>query len=114
VNTVIRTVPANPAEEVMHQRLIDIAQKTGEHRNERISKSLTRIPPTLVWLVNLMAAALLLLVFVYPFHHWLTGASCFVLLTLVLFFANLVMTDTDNPFQGVCNVSPQPFSDLMI
>ena len=61
-----------------------------------------------------MAAALLLLVFVYPFHHWLTGASCFVLLTLVLFFANLVMTDTDNPFQGVCNVSPQPFSDLMI
>jgi len=25
-----------------------------------------------------------------------------------------VMTDTDNPFQGVCNVSPKPFSDLMI
>jgi len=113
VNIVIRTVPANPAEEILHQGLVELARKAGEHRDERISKSLTRIPPTLVWLVSMMAAALLLLVFVYPFHHSLVGASCLILLALVLFFANLVMTDTDNPFQGVCNVSPQPFSDLM-
>jgi hypothetical protein len=113
VNTVIRTVPANPAEEILHQGLVEIARKAGEHRDDRVAKSLTRIPPTLVWLVSLMAATLLLLVFVYPFHHALVGASCFVLLALVLFFANLVMTDTDNPFEGVCNVSPQPFSDLL-
>jgi len=113
LNTVIRTVPANPAEEILHAGLVELARKAGEHRDERISKSLTRIPPTLVWLVSMMAAALLLLVFVYPFHHSLVGASCFILLALVLFFANLVMTDTDNPFQGVCNVNPQPFSDLM-
>jgi hypothetical protein len=37
---------------------------------------------------------------------------CFLLLGVVLFVANLVMTDTDNPFQGVYNISPKPFSDL--
>jgi hypothetical protein len=61
-----------------------------------------------------MAVALLLLIFVYPFHHGLAGGACFALIALVLFFANLVMTDTDNPFKGVCNVSPQPFSDLLL
>jgi hypothetical protein len=114
INTVIQTVPSNPTEGVIHQSLIDIARKAGEHRDDRITKSLTRIPPTLVWLVNTMAVALLLLIFVYPFHHGLAGAACFALIAIVLFFANLVMTDTDNPFKGVCNVSPQPFSDLLL
>jgi len=113
MNAVIRTVPAGAAEEAVYQRMIDLARKTGEHRDERITKSLTRIPPTLVRLVNTMAAVLLLLAFVYPFHHWLAGACCFVLVALVLFSANLVMTDTDNPFKGICNVSPQPFADLV-
>ena len=63
VNTVIRTVPANPAEEILRQGLIELARKAGEHRDDGVAKSLTRIPPpTVVWLVSLMAAALLLLV----------------------------------------------------
>jgi hypothetical protein len=60
-----------------------------------------------------MAAALLLLVFFYPFHSWTVGAYCFVALGLILYLSNLVMTDTDNPFDGVFNVSSQPFSDLL-
>jgi hypothetical protein len=114
MEAVIKTLPAGPAEDLLHQRLIDIARKTGEHRDERVTKSLTRIPATLVKLVDTMAATLALLVFVYPFHHWLVGVSCFVILSVVLFLANLVMEDTDNPFDGVCNVSPQPFSDLRL
>ncbi len=112
LNAVIRSAPADEAQQLIHSRLIDIARKAGEHRDERIAKSLTRVPPTLVQLVRTMAVALLLLVFAYPFHHWLTGAACFVLFTLVLFFANLVMTDTDNPFEGVCNISNEPFVEL--
>lgn len=112
MNAVIRAAPANPAEEQMQARLIDIARRAGEHRDDRIAKSLTQIPATLVWLVNTMAIALLVLVFVYPFHHGLIGFSCFTLIAVVLFGANLVMTDTDNPFSGMCNVSPQPFLDL--
>jgi hypothetical protein len=52
-------------------------------------------------------------VFVYPFRHWLAGLACFSLLALVIFLANLVMRDTDNPFNGIWNVSSKPFSDLL-
>lgn len=113
VDAVVHIVPATPAQEVMHARLIEIARRTGEHRDDRIAKSLTQIPPTLIRLVDTMASALLLLVFVYPFHHWLAGLACFGLLALVLFLANLVMRDTDNPFNGIWNVSSKPFSDLL-
>jgi hypothetical protein len=114
MNTVIRAVPTNPAEEQMHARLIDIVRRAGEHRDDRIAKSLTQIPPTLVRLVNGMALALLLLVFVYPFHRGLIGFSCFVLLTGVLFGANIVMMDMDNPFKGLHNVSPEAFLNLTV
>jgi hypothetical protein len=112
MNAVIGAVPANPSEEQMHARLIDIVRAAGEHRDDRIAKSLTQIPPTLVRLVNAMALALLLLVFVYPFHSGLIGFSCFILLAAILFGANLVMMDMDNPFKGLHNVSPESFSDL--
>ncbi len=108
----IRTAPANPEETMIQQRLIDIAREAGEHRDERITKSLTRIPPTLMGFVNAMSAALLVMVFVYPFHNSFAGAACFVLVATVLIFANIVMTDLDNPFNGVYNVSSEPFSRL--
>jgi hypothetical protein len=114
MNAVIRAVPANPAEEQMHARLIDIARRSSEHRDDRIAKSLTQIPSTLVRLVNAMAIAMLLLVFVYPFRHWPIGFSCFALFAGVLSGANLVMMDMDNPFKGVYNVSPGEFSDLTV
>ena len=113
MDTVLRTVPT-AAEYDVHQRLVDIIRKAGEHRDERIAKSLTRIPPTLERLVFTMAGVLLLLVFVYPFHHPAAGFVCFLLVALVLFLARVVMTDTDNPFEGVCNVSPQPFGELAL
>jgi len=34
------------------------------------------------------------------------------MLVAIVLFSNLVMTHTDNPFDGVFNVSPQPFADL--
>ena len=36
-----------------------------------------------------------------------------MLVAAVLILANIVMTDLDNPFNGVYNVSPEPFSRLM-
>jgi hypothetical protein len=101
MTVVIRTVPGNPEEAAIHQRLIDISREAGEHRDERITKSLTRIPPTLMGFVNALSIALLVLVFVYPFNHPFAGAACFVLVATVLIFANIVMTDLDNPFNGV-------------
>jgi len=112
LDAVLRIVPANADESAIHQRLIDIAREAGEHRDERLTKSLTQIPVTLIHLVHTMAIGLLLLLFFYPFHSWIAGLCCFALVALVLFLANLVMTDTDNPFKGVYNVSPKPFAEL--
>jgi hypothetical protein len=114
VNSVVEAVPLSETEQQMHARVIDMAQKTSECRDERVAKSLTRIPPTLAGLVNTIAGVLLLLVFVYPFRYWYTGACCFTLVAAVLFLANFVMMDTDNPLKGVWNVSPRPFSDLKL
>jgi VIT1/CCC1 family predicted Fe2+/Mn2+ transporter len=112
MTVVIRNIPANALEEAIQQRLIDIAREAGEHRDERITKSLTRIPPTLMGFVHAISAALGALVFVYPFHHRWAGTACFTLVAAVLILANIVMTDLDNPFNGVYNVSSEPFSRL--
>jgi hypothetical protein len=114
VKTAIEIAPQNDAEWAMRVRLIDIVQEAGQRRGERVAKSLTRIPPTLAALVNTIAAVLLTLVFIYPFHHWLTGTVCFVVIAVVLFLANFVMMDNDNPLKGVWNVSPKPFSELKL
>jgi hypothetical protein len=112
LNAVLHVAPISPEQNVVYQRLIDIAREAGEHRDERITKSLTQIPATLIHLVHTMAIALLLLVFFYPFHNWVAGMCCFLILGIILFLANLVMADMDNPFKGVYNVDPKPFSDL--
>ncbi len=114
LDAILRTVPASAEEGLVHQRLIDIGQQAGEHRDERVTKSLTKIPATLIHLVHTLAAALALLTFFYPFHQWVAGMCCFLLVAVVLFLANLVMTDTDNPFKGVYNVSPEAFSGLKV
>ena len=62
--------------------------------------------------VNAMSTALLVLVFVYSSHNPFAGAVCFVVVATVMILAN--MTDLDNPFNGVYNVSSEPFSRLTV
>jgi hypothetical protein len=69
----------------------------------------------------------------FPFsslgQHWLSGGMMgrsftkisgtrhtrlrSVPVAAILFFVDFVTMDTDNPFGGVCNVSPQPFAALL-
>ncbi len=114
LNAVTSATPKTESEQFVYTRLFDMLQRISERRDQRVAKSLTRIPPTLAGLVSAIAGVLLLLVFVYPFHYALTGAVCFALVAAVLFLADFVMTDTDNPLKGVWNVSPQPFADLRL
>ena len=114
INVVVETAPRNEAEQAIHVRLLDMVQKTSDRRDERIAKSLTRIPPTLAALVDTVAGVLVLLIFVYPFRFWVTGALSFTLAACVVWLANLVMMDTDNPLKGIWNVSPRPFADLKV
>ncbi|MDR3702217.1 MAG: DUF4239 domain-containing protein [Candidatus Sulfopaludibacter sp.] len=112
LTSVVESVPRTDEQRLIQARLIDSAQKAGERRHERVSKSLTRIPPTLAALVKTIAALLLLLVFVYPFRQWSTGACGLVMVAALLFLANLVMVDTDNPLKGIWNVSSAPFGAI--
>ena len=114
INVVVETKPRDEAEQAIYVRLLDMTQKTSDRRDERVAKSLTRIPPTLAALVNTVAGVLVLSIFVYPFRYWVTGALCFTLAACVIWLANLVMMDTDNPLKGIWNVSPQPFADLKL
>jgi hypothetical protein len=114
IHAVVETKPRNEAEQALLARLLDMAQKIGDRRDERVAKSLTRIPPTLAALVNVVAAMLVLSIFAYPFRYWVTGALCFTLTACVIWLANLVMMDTDNPLKGIWNVTPRPFADLKL
>jgi fatty acid desaturase len=114
INVVVEITPRNEGEQAIRVRLLDMVQKTSDRRDERVAKSLTRIPPTLAALVNTVAGVLVLLIFVYPFRYWVTGALCFTLAGGVIWLANLVMMDTDNPLKGIWNVSPQSFADLRL
>lgn len=112
LDSVAEAKAATETQKLIHARLIEMAQQTAACRNERVSKSMTRMPPTLSGLVRSVSAVLLLLIFVYPFESEAIGAACFVLASVVVFLANFVMLDTDNPIRGVWNVSPKPFAAL--
>jgi fatty acid desaturase len=84
----------------------------SRNRDERVAKSMTRIPPTLSGLVQMIAAVLWLLIYIYSFHNRSTGPLCYSVAALVLFIANFVMTDTDNPLKGLWNVRPDSFSEV--
>jgi hypothetical protein len=104
--------PQNPREQTLYARLLDLLDRAGTNRDQRIAKSLSRMPPTLIGLVRILATVLLFLVFVYPVSHWIVGLAIFIALSFVLFVAEFVVMDTDNPLKGVWNVKPQPFVDL--
>jgi Protein of unknown function (DUF4239) len=111
---VLELKPREEADRLLHAQLLDIVREAGRHREERVAKSLTRMPATLSGLVNTIALVLLLLVFVYPFHSVPAGMIAVALVAIVLFLANFCMMDTDNPFAGVWNVSNRPFHDLSV
>ncbi len=111
VNAVVtRIIPREDAtQRQVYRQLLSALERVSQSRDQRVAKSLTRIPQTLATLVNTMALTLVALVLVYPFRHPVGGFCLFVLLTFLLYLANHVMMDTDNPLKGTWNVSPQPF-----
>jgi hypothetical protein len=112
LDAVVEASPGNPTEQAVYVRLLDLAQRAGSIRDERVARSITRMPPTLAALVNTIASVLLLFVFAYPFVNQIVGAVCFGLVASVLFLANFVMMDTDNPLSGTFNISSRPFAEL--
>jgi hypothetical protein len=113
VSSVTEMNPENDSERILYQRLLDIANQASSHRDERLAVSVKRMPRTLLFFVTLSASTILFLLFFFPFHNWALGAASVAITTMLLYFANFVLTDLDNPFEGTWNVSSDPFAELV-
>jgi hypothetical protein len=113
VSSVTAANPEGETERLVYARLLEIANQASAHRDERLSLSVKRIPRTLLLFVTVTAFVILLLLFSFPFRSAPLGAGAIAITTALLFFAQFVLTDLDNPFEGTWNVSSQPFSVLL-
>jgi hypothetical protein len=113
ISSVTDAKPEDDHERTAHERLLEIANQASAHRDERIAISVKRIPRTLLLFVTLTALTILFLLFFYPFHNLALGLLSVAITTMLLFFANFVLTDLDNPFEGTWNVDVRPFNDLI-
>jgi hypothetical protein len=113
IASVAEAKPADETESRLYDRLLEIAHQASAHRDERIALSVKRIPRTLLLFVTLTAFTILFLLLFYPFHNLALGLVSIAITTMLLFFANFVLTDLDNPFEGTWNVESTPFNDLI-
>jgi hypothetical protein len=113
VSSVTEVKPEDDTERIVYQRLLEIANQASAHRDERLALSVKRMPQTLLLFVTLTAAMILFLLFFFPFRNVALGLVSIAIATMLLFFANFVLTDLDNPFEGTWNVSNTPFAELI-
>jgi hypothetical protein len=112
ISNVMDAKPEGESERTIYERLLEISNQASAHRDERLALSVKRIPRTLLVFVTLTAFTILFLLFFFPFHNLALGLVSVAITTMLLFFANFVLTDLDNPFEGTWNANSQPFYDL--
>ncbi|HXY78957.1 MAG TPA: hypothetical protein VEH47_09095 [Candidatus Acidoferrales bacterium] len=112
ISSVTEAKPADEAERTIHPQLLEIANQASAHRDERLALSAKRIPRTLLLFVTLTAVTILFLLLFYPFHNLALGLVSVAITSMLLFLANFVLTDLDNPFEGTWNVNNRAFDDL--
>jgi hypothetical protein len=105
--------PEDDNERILYQQLLDIAKQASSHRDERLALSAKRMPGTLLVFVTLTASMILFLLFFFPFRNVGMGLVSVAITTMLLYFANFVLTDLDNPFEGTWNVGSEPFAELV-
>jgi hypothetical protein len=103
----------NEKERILYERLLDIVNQASSHRDERLAISAKRMPRTLLFFVTLTASTILFLLLFFPFRNVALGAVSVAITTMLLYFANFVLRDLDNPFEGTWNVNAQPFAELV-
>jgi hypothetical protein len=113
ISSVTEVKPEDDTERILYQGLLEIANQASVHRDERLALSVKRMPQTLAAFVTLTAAMILFLLFFFPFGNIVLGLVSIAITTMLLFFANFVLTDLDNPFEGTWNVGSEPFAELV-
>jgi hypothetical protein len=113
ISSVTDAKPGDDTERIVYQRLLEIANQASAHRDERLALSAKRMPQTLLVFVTLTASMILFLLLFFPFRSVALGLVSIAITTMLLFFANFVLTDLDNPFEGTWNVGSEPFAELV-
>ena len=113
ISSVTDVKPEDDTERILYQTLLEIANQASVHRDERLALSVKRMPQTLAAFVILTAGMILFLLFFFPFGNLVLGLMSIAITTMLLFFANFVLTDLDNPFEGTWNVGSEPFAELV-
>jgi hypothetical protein len=113
ISSAAEVKPADADEQILYERLLDIANQASSHRDERLAISEKRMPRTLLLFVTLTACMILFLLLFYPFHNVALGMVSVAITTMLLFFVHFVLTDLDNPFEGTWNVGSEPFAELV-
>lgn len=115
----LRSVPvADARDQTVFGQMLDAVNRLTRIREERLTASLTRIPSTLWNLLVFMSAALLigflLLMLPNPTNPALfVGTIIIALIAGSISLLLSIIKDIDNPFDGIWNVSPQPFHVLL-
>jgi len=113
ISGVTELKPEDEQQRGTYEQLLDILHQASTHRDERIALSVKRIPRTILFFVTLTAFTVLFLLLFYPFHNLGLGLVSIAVTAMLLYFANFVLTDLDNPFEGTWNAESTPFSDLI-
>jgi hypothetical protein len=112
ISSVTEAKPADEAERAIYEQLLEIANQASAHRDERLALSAKRMPRTLLLFVRLTALTILFLLFFFPFRNLALGVVSVAITAMLLFLANFVLTDLDNPFEGTWNVNNNAFCEL--
>jgi hypothetical protein len=96
---------------VIYENLLDTLKKFYECRDERIATAKHRMPRTLLYVLILLSAILILGFCMLPIHSTFLGTFVVTGMVGILLSIFEVVTDMDNPFQGVWNVSSEPFAE---
>jgi len=112
ISSVTEAKPADEAERTIYEQLLEIANRASAYRDERLALSAKRMPRTLLLFVRLTAFTILFLLLFYSFHSLALGLISVELTAMLLFLANFVLTDLDNPFEGTWNVNNNAFNEL--
>jgi len=103
----------DPRDESAFKEIIRVYEELSTVRNERIESSVTRLPPLLKGFFVLISSVFVLGYLVHGFVNPVLYYSTLIAVSTIVFFANMIIFDMDNPVDGIWNVSFEAFKNSL-
>ncbi|MEW6731321.1 MAG: DUF4239 domain-containing protein [Acidobacteriota bacterium] len=108
----LRARISSTQDQEIYLRILDIVSEAVRLRDDRVVISKIRMPTTLWHLLQGVSYTLVASSALLPIQNQFLGYSLLLMITLVCSLLLAVITDLDNPFQGVWNISSEPLRVL--